>query len=570
MTFAVRALEIHSQYAWDYEWVTRALRFMQRRGLNTLVLHRNDLVDLVVYPGALFGAGRERYASIFERYQDIFRELYRYTPTRRSGPYQRRAYLKRVLQMAARAGIQVYVENKELYFPDILLEFHPELVKAGKLCASEPFWWDFIDLKYREFFEEFPEIAGIIVAPATGESRVSISSNRCTCARCRATTKEGWFRQLAAAMHKPIREAGRTLVIRDFVFDARTHAQIASAMEQLPPDVVISLKNTPHDFYPTFPDNPRIGGIAGHAQWVEYDAMGQYYGWGIGISAMEADYRRRLAHAREQGVSGVIIRTDWESLDGHSAFQTVNVFNLYAFSALAQDPQADGVTAVLDGLHGQGWLADPADEAGSRDGATWLHGVLAPTWDVVRRTCYVNDCVFCDSSQLPVSLEHAFWLAEQKNSLKDWRPDKADALSMETSNLRSLLAEKDEAVERVLALQAKVEQGHPALTPAARELLRTAFDAFVRYVQTWRVVAHAILLTQRQRQQGFDPADAVDAGFDQLLTRRLDELPRLADDCAAYAATTDLNHRIYTLLDPDRLLALHGDLQRHRQQRRRP
>ena len=44
--FAVRALEIHSQYAWDYEWVTKALRFMQQRGLNTLVLHRNDLLQM--------------------------------------------------------------------------------------------------------------------------------------------------------------------------------------------------------------------------------------------------------------------------------------------------------------------------------------------------------------------------------------------------------------------------------------------------------------------------------------------------------------------------------------------
>jgi hypothetical protein len=64
------------------------------------------------------------------------------------------------------------------------------------------------------------------------------------------------------------------------------------------------------------------------------------------------------------------------------------------------------------------------------------------------------------------------------------------------------------------------------------------------------------MLTQRLKQHG------ADAGFDALLRERLAELPRLADEFTAYAASTDLNHRIYTLLDPDRLLALHGDLQR--------
>jgi hypothetical protein len=568
--FDVRALEIHSQYAWDYEWVTKALRFMQARGLNTLVLHRNDLVDLVVYPGQYFGAAREKYASIFERYQDIFRQLYHYTPTRRSGPFQRRAYLKRVLQMAARAGIAVYVENKELYFPDIILEFHPELVKGGKICANEPFWWEFTRVKYTEFFQEFPEVAGIIVAPATGESRVSIASNRCTCELCRNTTRQDWFKRLAMSMHEPIHAAGRKLVIRDFVFDAKTHADIAAAMADLPADVIISLKNTPHDFYPTFPDNPRIGHIAGHAQWVEYDAMGQYYGWGIGISAMADDYQRRLTLAREQGVSGVIIRTDWESLDGHSAFQTLNFVNLYAFSALAGDLAADHGAIYRDWLSGQGWLANAAESGDAQGAIQWVRAIMEPTWDVVRRTAYINDCVFSDSSQLPVSVDHALWLAEEKNSLKEWIPAKAGALSTDEANLRGILAEKDEALARVLRLQALVAPGHPGLTPQANQTLRESFESFVRYVQAFRVVAQAIMLTQRQKVHGHDAAVAVDAEFDALLTARLSELLRMAQDLADYAAGTDLIHRVYTLLDPDRLLALHGDLERQRAALRAP
>lgn len=568
--FSIRALEIHSQYAWDYEWVTKAIQFMQRHGLNTLVLHRNDLVDLVVYPGKYFGAQREKYASIFERYQDIFQQLYRYTPTRRSGPYQRRAYLKRVIEMARRAGIQIYVENKELYFPEILLEFHPELVKGGKICANEPFWWEFTQVKYQEFFEEFPEISGIIVAPASGESKVSISSNRCTCELCRNTSRQDWFKRMAMAMYAPIHAAGKKLVIRDFVFDAKTHEDIAKAMEQLPDDVIISLKNTPHDFYPTFPDNPRIGNIAGHEQWVEYDAMGQYYGWGIGISAMADDYQVRMTLARDNGVSGVIIRTDWENLDGHSAFQTLNLVNLYAFSALANDLNADRTGIYLQWLEEQAYLKPGLPAQQKRATAEWARGIFDQTWDVVRRTAYVNDCVFSDSSQLPVSLEHALWLAEKKNSLMEWIPAKATALATNEANLRFILAEKDEALARVLRLLAQVDAGDSGLTPQAQQHLRESFESFVKYVQTYRVVVHAIMLTQQQKQHGFAGTSAFDLEVEKLLAERLADLLRLAAELAAYASSTDLNHRVYTLLDPDRLHALHGDLCRQREKEKAP
>ena len=87
--FPFRALEVHSAYAWDYRWIRQALAFIRDQGLNALVLHRNDIVDQVVYPAKFFG-GSDAPRNIFERYQEIHRALYKYTPTRRSGPYLRR------------------------------------------------------------------------------------------------------------------------------------------------------------------------------------------------------------------------------------------------------------------------------------------------------------------------------------------------------------------------------------------------------------------------------------------------------------------------------------------------
>jgi len=561
--FAVRALEIHSQYAWNYDWVKKTMEFMQSHSMNTLVLHRNDFLELIVYPGKYFGCQREKYNSIFERYQDIFRTLYKYTPTRRSGPYQRRAYFKRLLEEARRAGITVFIENKELYFPDIILEFFPQLVKEGKICASDPFWWDFTRVKYAEFFDEFPEVGGIITAPATGESRVSIASNRCTCDRCSATKPEEWYAKLIEAMHEPIAAAGKKLIIRDFVFNAKSHNQIAATMEQLPGDIGIALKNTPHDYYPTFPNNSRIGKGGNREQWVEYDVWGQYFGWGIAPSIMIDDLRARMEYAKARGVSGVMFRVDWESLDGHSAFDTLNLINLYAGAGLSENLTLDNVAIYQRWLEESGYYVQGSDAAAKQQTAAWLRKILDRTWEVVKRTDFVNDCVFSDSSHLPVSLEHAFWLAEEKNSLKDWVPEKAAALHTDEENVRRIMAEKDEALRLVKELAREIAAGNRGLTQEAERFLQDSFKVFVLYVEAFRLVTHNIILTKSL----LDHSVAWNGKFFEesqaLLEMRMQELQTMTKEFEDLFRNTSFIHRVYTLLDADRLKALYADLSRH-------
>lgn len=558
--FKHRMLELHSKHVWNYDWVMKAMRFMKEHQMNGLVLHRNDLIDLIIYPGQYFGAERAEYRTIFERYQDIFRKLYKYTPTRRSGPYQRRAYLKRILEMARRQGVEVYIQNKELFFPDIILEFYPHLVKDGAICANDPFWWEFTRVKYKEFFEEFPEISGIITAPATGESRVSITSNRCTCERCANTKREEWFENLVKAMYEPISAAGKKLIIRDFVFDPEAHADIVKALEQLPTDIIFSLKNTPHDYYPTFPDNPRLSGDSLHQQWVEYDSMGQYFGWGIAPSIMIDDYRRRMTLAKDNGVQGVIIRTDWESLDAHSSFDTLNKINLYAFSALTKNLKADGVAIVQQWMEDEAYFKADLTAEEKREAAEWAGAILNQTWDITSKTNYVQDCVFSDSSQLPVSMEHALWLAEEKNSLKDWVPEKADALSTERDNLERILSEKDEALKHVQQLLRQVKAGHPYITEACHQYLVECFEIYEEYVQAFRAVVHAIFLTKYMLDHQDQLADDYSQHVEVELEKRLQDLTHLAEHFDTLFKTTNYYHRVYTLLDADRLIALRSDL----------
>ena len=560
-SFEVRALELHSQYAWDYNWIIKTMDFMKSVDMNTLILHRNDFIDLIIYPGKYFGYEGEDRDTIFEVYSHIFRKLYQYTPTRRSGPYQRRAFLKRVLEQAKRRGIEVYIENKELYFPDILLEFYPQLVHQGHICATDPFWLEFLQVKYRDFFREFPEIAGIITAPATGESRVSLNSNRCRCQRCRSTRKEDWFDQVLRAMYAPIHEAGKTLVVRDFVFDPQAHGEIAGVMERLPEDVVISLKNTPHDYYPTFPDNGRIGRVGNHRQWIEYDAMGQYFGWGIAMADLTADYRRRMRYAREKGAGGVVIRTDWESLDGHTAFGTPNRINLYAGAMLARDPDVPDQDIYLRFLQSEGWLEDGLTPKETERAVRWFAGLMGGTWEVTSRMLYVQGCVFSDSSLMPVSFAHAFWLAEEKNSLKAWDPAKADALAPDREHLEAALAEKQEALERIAALCALSQEPPWGIRPENARGLARRFDIHREFAEMYAAAVGALMLTRYVRETGEDRSSEYYRENQAKCRLAVEALAGWEHRLRRMAAETDYTpHTVYTLMDGDRMCCLYRDL----------
>jgi len=554
--FEMRALEVHSNLVWNFDHLRRALDFMGEQGMNTLVLHRNDIVDLIVYPGVFFGASRES-RNIFERYQQIYQKLYKYTPTRRSGPYQRRDYLQRVFEVAERRGIEVIFENKELYFPDVLLELYPELVQGGTTCPNQPLWWDFLKTKYTELFQEFPRLKGIITAPGTGESRVAISSNRCECELCQQATPRDWYISVLDSMYQPIKAAERTLAVRDFVFDKKAQTELAAAFAALPADVVISLKNTPHDYYPTFPDNPRIGDVGTHRQWIEFDTMGQYFGWGVAPAIIIDDYRRRLDYAEEKGASGVIFRTDWESLDGHTVFHNFNLINLYAGAALANGSKARNTDFYRTWLKSEKFLNADATDVAIDEAASWAEKLLADSWAIVAGALYVNSCVFNDSSNYPVSLDHAWWLAEVKNSLKDWDPTKTKALETSRANVEAILAEKSEAVKTLERSLPVLETKPDALSEDAYAWIRANMTAAHLYVRGWEAVGRACILT---RQALDHPDDATVT--DERIEAALHALLAISGEIRLHEKQSDLHFVAYVAMGWERLEVLHADLQK--------
>src|SRR5690606_14605278 len=114
-----------------------------------------------------------------------------------------------------------------------------------------------------------------------------------------------------------------------------------------------------------------------------FDTMGQYFGWGVAPAIIVDDYRRRLDYAEERGASGVIFRTDWESLDGHTVFHNFNLVNLYGAAALSNGSQAANTDFYRQWLTGEKLLEADATDAAINEAAVWAEKLLSDSWEVV-------------------------------------------------------------------------------------------------------------------------------------------------------------------------------------------
>jgi hypothetical protein len=526
MGFDLRAVELHGQRMWEHERVVKLLAFMQRHGLNTLVLHESDLVHEIVYP--------RRYFDPYALWSDL--------PSRRgeNAIFNNRAYFGRLLELAADHGVSVWVNVKEIGFSDEVLSIHPEVIKNGVFCPSEPFWAEYIEAKTSELFDDFPRLAGMVVSFGSQESRASRVQNRCQCELCRREPLADWYARMIEALHGPIRERGRQLAIRDFAYKPADHRPLIEAVGRAPQDIVFCIKAMPHDFYVTFPDNPALGALP-RRQFVEYDVMGQFFGWGLMPCLVVDDIAQRVPRWERLGVSGAIWRIEWERINDLDAMDTLAEANLIAAAAWSRDERIDAPETCRRWLAERGW-----DEAA----APWLAGILQRTLPIVRQAAYMNDAVSADNSMLPRSIQRAWWGMDVRDSLAVWDPSRADDLILDRDKAAALVAEKDRALADARRLVADIARPVAGLDERVHGYVRSQFAHVERWVEGLGLCAKVCIAARR-----LSPAPAPTAADLDELAGWLAELQSYAERTKAFFdAEHGIPHQVFMLVDPQRAL----------------
>jgi hypothetical protein len=522
MGFTFRGFEMHGWRMWQRARIEQALAFIRAHGMTALVLHEPDIMHQLVFPRAFF----DPYAQ------------WKGAPTRRgeNAIHNNRAYFEHVMYLAANQGTELWLEVKELAFPDEVLQARPELVKAGVVCPSEPFWRDFIAAKTDELLADFPLLSGIILSPGSPEGRASRAQNKCGCAVCAATSVVDWYDGIIRAMHAPLAARGKRLAVRDFAYKPVDHEPLIAAVGRQPADVIFCIKTTPHDFYPTFPDNPAFGRLSDRPQWVEYDVQGQFYGWGVFPCAMFDDIRRRLAHAAGKGASGGLFRSEWERINDLSAADGANAVNMVAAAMLALGPASDAAIAAA-------WLSERGWDEGA---APWLAGVAARTWPILRDALYIDDFLFSDASMFPRSIGRAWWTMESKHALVPWSPGHAGRLELDAARIDELMAQKRSALDGARALVeflGRPQEGVPAELLA---LWRQSTELLPRYAEGMLLCAEVCL---RARWQDRAPEQADRAAFAAAVER----LAQFGEALRPLASAARHPHQVVMLLDAHRV-----------------
>jgi hypothetical protein len=519
MAFAFRGLEMHGRRMWERARVIEALNFIEAHRMTALVLHETDLVQQIVFPRAYF----DPYAQ------------WKSAPARRgeNALQNNQVYFDHLLHLAKARGIEVWIEVKELAFPDEVLEMRPDLIKGGIVCPSEPFWFEFIERKTAELLQDFPLLAGLIVSPGSPEGRASRAQNKCRCALCAATSLTDWYGGIIDALHRPIASAGKRLAIRDFAYKPSDHTPLVEAVGRAPRDIIFCIKTTPHDFYPTFPDNPALGRLRDREQWVEYDVYGQFYGWGVIPCFVYDDLERRLAYAESVGVTGGVFRTEWERINDWWCFESLNLLNLIAAAALSRGEAPSPEEVCRRWLDERGWPTD---------GAAWMAEILADTWPIIRGAAYIDDFVFADCSMFPRSLTRAWWTMEVKHSLEAWEPTRAGSLDLGASRVADLLEEKARALAAARQLSLRIEAGAPGVPAVLHTAISDAFRFIVPYAEGLALCAEVCL---GGRWQERDPHEADRAALLEAIAR----LRRFGETLVPLATAAREPHQTVMLLD---------------------
>lgn len=548
--YEVKALEVHDfSHIWSLDKIKQRMDFMVRNGMNVLVLHEPGIEDKVVFPGKFLGADKNT-TNYFKIFLQIDRNIYNFA-LRENLNLNRRAYLRHVIREANKLGIEVYIENKELWFPDFILKYKADIVKNGVFCPSDPFWWEeFLPGKYEELFIALPELAGVIVSIGTGEARLAISNTfTCDCKRCRGLDPTEWYKNVIMGMYAPFKKAGKKLVVRDFIYTKEEQEKFAQGFAELPGDIVLSLKNTPHDFYPTFPNNPLIGKIKEHPQWIEYDVMGQFYGWGAVPSIMLEDIKKRLEHGLKHGVTGFIARTDWEGVQSYSCFDNLNLINLYGIAIFGDNITSSNYDVYSRWIEEGDILEKGLSSRDLRVVTEWIGGVMDQTWPVIKNTLFARGAVFSHDSCLHLSLEQPTFIAEIHHSLKNWDPT-TDPLRMDKENLEMLLEESDVALSLVGNLCDRVRKcGNVGLKEDFYERLIEYFEFMSLYVRAFRLTRRAYCFARYIKENGKDSNFGSSRAI-VLLRETLEEMEKLRKELIA-SNILDVYPR-NELLDPER------------------
>ena len=214
---------------------------------------------------------------------------------------------------------------------------------TGLLDLDKPGLWEWIAEDYRQMLSWCPEVDGLVLTFIESGARVEHQFSR-------MSVPERLAKVINTVSAVVCGECGKTLWLRTFAYNEEEYANLRACLDLVDwrPGMGVMVKEAPHDFFLTHPDNLLIGTL-GHPTLVEFDACGEYNGQSVILNTIPGHYADRWRRLSEkQDVAGYVARTD--RCGDNQILGTPAEVNLYALERVSDDPSVDDDTILYDWL----------------------------------------------------------------------------------------------------------------------------------------------------------------------------------------------------------------------------
>jgi len=219
---------------------------------------------------------------------------------------ERRDTINRLIDRAHEAGIREVVLWDHCLYD---LDYYPKEFRTGPdgtLDLDNPEFWSWLKQDYRSMLDLVPAADGLVLTfIETGARAERQHSRRLN------TNAEKLAAVVNAVCDVVIKERGKAVYARTFGYTRAEYADILSALNLIKhPEMRLMMKETPHDFFLTHPDDFFAGQMA-RTTIIEFDAAGEFNGQGLIANTWPEYVLRRCRNLlRRNHVIGYVARTD--------------------------------------------------------------------------------------------------------------------------------------------------------------------------------------------------------------------------------------------------------------------
>lgn len=257
------------------------------------------------------------------------------------GDAPRQALVNRLVDAAHKSGIrQVLLWDHALYD----LNYYPAEFRTGPggtIDLDNPKFWEWFKADYRALLDLAPRADGVVLTFIETGARVE---------RQHSTKLPTPQDKLAAVVNAVadvvIGERKLTLYARTFSYTHEEYRNIAGAIAKFThPDVRLAMKEVPHDFFLTHPNDFFAGTIA-RPTLIEFDTGAEYNGQGLIANTWPEHILERARDLlRRPHVTGYVARTDRYGLT--RIIGRPSEINLLALKRVSENPNVTA-EAVYD------------------------------------------------------------------------------------------------------------------------------------------------------------------------------------------------------------------------------